>query len=188
MRSGPVELDATDRAIINALQEGFPLGHRPFARAAERLGLSEDDLIARIRRLREIGAITRFGPFFDAAAMGGAFCLCAMEVPEDEFERVMIQVNELDEVTRIHRVLLGGGVVIVEGPNRLDRIEGDSLEFTVQPFSFSGATELRLEPSRRSDPNTEYRARIRFLSSRPLIHALSAPTRFGLRSAGLNPP
>lgn len=91
-------LDATDRRILNALQEGFPLTPRPFAEAGAALGLTEGALIARLTRLREIGAITRFGPFFDAEAMGGAFCLCAMQVPADRFEEVMTLVNALPEV------------------------------------------------------------------------------------------
>jgi len=90
--------DATDRRIINALQEGFPLSSRPFAEAARRLGLTEGALIARLDRLRKGGAITRFGPFFDAAAMGGAFCLCAMAVPEAVFEATAAKVNARPEV------------------------------------------------------------------------------------------
>lgn len=104
----PDALDAVDRKILNALQDGFPIAPHPFAVAAEQLGLEEEDLITRIRHLRELGAITRFGPFFDAAAMGGAFCLCAMEVPEAEFERVMTLVNAHPEVAhnyeRTHRL------------------------------------------------------------------------------------
>lgn len=104
----PEALDATDRAILNALQDGFPLTPRPFADAGKPLGLSEDDLIARIQNLREEGAITRFGPFFDAEAMGGAFCLCAMAVPEDRFDAVVTLVNAHPEVAhnyeRAHRL------------------------------------------------------------------------------------
>lgn len=95
----PVEaLDATDRAILNALQEGFPIVAAPFAKAGADLGLSEAELISRIQNLREVGAITRFGPFFDAEAMGGAFCLCAMAVPADAFEEVVTLVNAHPEV------------------------------------------------------------------------------------------
>jgi len=104
----PASLDATDRRIVNALQEGFPLSPRPYAEAAASLGLAEDGLISRLRRLMETGAVTRFGPFFDAAAMGGAFCLCAMAVPADRFEAVMTQVNAHPEVAhnyqRAHRL------------------------------------------------------------------------------------
>lgn len=94
----PEALDATDRAILNALQEGFPLSPRPFDEAGAALGLDGSDLIARLGRLREVGAITRFGPFFDAAAMGGAFCLCAMSVPPEDFEAVVTVVNAHPEV------------------------------------------------------------------------------------------
>lgn len=90
--------DAVDRRIINALQEGFPLVPRPFAAVGRRLGLNEAELIERLENLRRCGAVTRFGPFFDAAAMGGAFCLCAMAVPEEHFESVAEQVNAHPEV------------------------------------------------------------------------------------------
>jgi len=105
---GAHELDATDRAILNALQVSFPLSPRPFAGAGAALGLSEGELITRIGSLKEKGAITRFGPFFDAAAMGGAFCLCAMAVPADRFEEVTALVNAHREVAhnyeRAHRL------------------------------------------------------------------------------------
>ncbi len=100
--------DAVDRRIINVLQEGFPLSHRPFAEAAAELDLSESELIERLARLRNTGVITRFGPFFDAAAMGGAFCLCAMEVPPKRFDTVAELVNSRPEVAhnyqRAHRL------------------------------------------------------------------------------------
>ena len=98
-----LELDTTDRRIVNALQEGFPLSPRPYAEVASRLGLAEDELISRLRRLIATRALTRFGPFFDAEAMGGAFCLCAVAVPEDRFEAVMTQINAHPEVAHNYR-------------------------------------------------------------------------------------
>lgn len=98
MRRPAPKLDDIDRQIVNALQEGFPLSPRPYAEAAERLDLSETDLIMRLQALKENGALTRFGPFFDAAAFGGAFCLCAMEVPEDRFDAIAETVNAHPEV------------------------------------------------------------------------------------------
>lgn len=77
MRPAPLPADAldeTDRHIINRLQDGFPISHDPFAEVAPEFGLSGPQLIARVTRLRDLGAITRFGPFLDAEAMGGAFC------------------------------------------------------------------------------------------------------------------
>ena len=103
-----MSLDATDRAILNHLQEGFPIAPDPFHQVARDLGLSEADLLARLERMKTDRVITRFGPFFDAEAMGGAFCLCAMAVPEADFERVLIEVNAYSQVAhnyeRSHRL------------------------------------------------------------------------------------
>jgi len=92
------QLDNIDRALVNALQDDLPLDQRPFAPLAEKLGLTEEALLTRVTALRESGVLTRFGPFFDVAAMGGAFCLCAMDVPADRFESVCEQVNAHPEV------------------------------------------------------------------------------------------
>lgn len=93
-----VALDDTDRAIVNALQGDFPITPRPFADAGETLGLSEDDLIARLRRLVETGALSRFGPLWNAEAMGGEVCLCAMAVPAERYDEVTALVNAHVEV------------------------------------------------------------------------------------------
>lgn len=94
----PDALDAMDRQILNRLQDGFPLTPRPFDDAAAPLGLTGDQLIERLSGLREIGAITRFGPFFDAAAMGGDFCLCALTASQGDFDRIADLVNAHPEV------------------------------------------------------------------------------------------
>lgn len=91
-------LDATDRAIVNALQGGFPVCARPFRAAAESLGLAEDELIARVGALCADGRLSRFGPLFDAEKIGGAVTLAAIAVPEDRFDRVADTVNAHAEV------------------------------------------------------------------------------------------
>ncbi|MEX0350828.1 MAG: Lrp/AsnC family transcriptional regulator [Paracoccaceae bacterium] len=101
-------LDATDRAILNRMQEDLPLTAHPYATVAAELGLAETELLARLSQMKQDRVITRFGPFFDAAAMGGAFCLCAMAVPAEVFERILTKVNAHPEVAhnyeRAHRL------------------------------------------------------------------------------------
>lgn len=101
-------LDDTDRRLLNRLQEDLPLTPRPYADVAAELGITEQDLLDRLARMKADRVITRFGPFFDAAAMGGDFCLCAMAVPEAEFETVLTKVNAHPEVAhnyeRTHRL------------------------------------------------------------------------------------
>jgi DNA-binding Lrp family transcriptional regulator len=97
------QIDDTDRVLINALQGGFPLVARPYAQVAAGLGLTEAEVIARLARLLDDRVLTRFGPMFQVERMGGAFCLAAMRVPEDDFARVSGIVNALPEVAHNYR-------------------------------------------------------------------------------------
>jgi len=45
-----ISLDAVDRAIIGQLQGGFPICPHPYAVAAAGLGISQEDLLARLQR------------------------------------------------------------------------------------------------------------------------------------------
>jgi DNA-binding Lrp family transcriptional regulator len=100
-------MDELERAIVNRLQGGFPLAERPFAAAARELGTEEAALIAKLQAMLEAGTLTRFGPMYDAERLGGAFTLCAMSVPQADFERVAVLVNAHPEVAhnyeRAHR-------------------------------------------------------------------------------------
>lgn len=91
-------IDATDRAIIDSLQGGFPICERPYAEVASRLGISEPQLLARLQAMLEARVLTRFGPMFQVERMGGAFVLAAMRVPDDEWQRVLEVVNGFPQV------------------------------------------------------------------------------------------
>ena len=91
-------VDPTGRAIINGLQGGFPLTHRPFRDAGAELGLTEDELIEGIGDLIETGNLSRFGPLWNAELLGGGVCLAAIAVPLERFEEVAEQVNAYPEV------------------------------------------------------------------------------------------
>ena len=92
------QLDSLDRRIVNGLQGGFPICERPYAEAAAALGIEEAELIARLGRLVETGALSRFAPLFNAERLGGAVCLCGMAVPAARFDAVAAQVNAHPEV------------------------------------------------------------------------------------------
>lgn len=123
-RPVPPSLDDIDRAIINTLQEGFPLVERPFLTAADAIGIGEDELIARIARLRDKHVLTRFGPLFQVERLGGAFVLAAIKVPPADLERVAAIVNGFPEVAhnyeREHALNLWF-VLATETPAGIDR-------------------------------------------------------------------
>lgn len=99
----PEPLAAVDKRIINALQGDFPLCDEPYGEIAERLGMSEAELLARLRAMLDARVLTRFGPMFQVERMGGAFVLAAMKIPEEDFERVAGLVNSLPEVAHNYR-------------------------------------------------------------------------------------
>ena len=86
-------MDAVDRRIVNALQGGFPISDRPFAEAAEGLGISEAELIRRLRDMLAEGVLSRFGPLYHAERLGGGLTLAAMAVPEDRFDAVIAEIE-----------------------------------------------------------------------------------------------
>ena len=91
-------MDNLDREIINRMQYGVPVCDRPFQEMAARLGMSEQQLVDRLQRLKDAGYLSRFGPLYNVEKMGGAFVLCAMHVPVGEFDDVALAVNTFPQV------------------------------------------------------------------------------------------
>ena len=126
-------MDELSARIVNRLQRGIPAVPRPFEALARELGTDEAALLARLEALLADGTLTRFGPLFNADRLGGAFTLCAMSVPEAEFDRVAAAVNALPEVAhnyaRDHRLNMWF-VLATEDPARiaraLERIERET--------------------------------------------------------------
>lgn len=54
-------IDATDRLLIKATQEGLPLTPRPYDAVGEKLGLSGEEVRQRLAAMMERGVIRRIG-------------------------------------------------------------------------------------------------------------------------------
>jgi DNA-binding Lrp family transcriptional regulator len=100
--SGPA-LDEIDRAILNLAQTDFPIEPRPYQALAERLGLSEDEVLSRVKRMRASGVIRRIGGNFSAGLLGYTSTLCAARVPEEKLAAFIDAVNQYDGVTHNYR-------------------------------------------------------------------------------------
>ena len=96
-------MDDLDRMIVNRLQGDFPVSERPFLDAGREIGLSEEELIARIGNMLDNGTLTRFGPMYQIERMGGVFSLAALNAPETQFEHVANLVNRHAEVAHNYR-------------------------------------------------------------------------------------
>jgi len=91
-------MDNIDRALINHLQEGFPICDSPYQQVANQLNISEHDLLTRLQMLLDSGVLSRFGPMYHAEQMGGALSLAAIKAPEEKFEQITDLINALPEV------------------------------------------------------------------------------------------
>lgn len=116
-------LDAVDRAILNRLQDGFPVCERPYAEAAAALGIDEDDLVARLQRLLDARVLTRLGPLFQIERAGGLYMLAAMRVPPPALDRVIEIVNAHPEVAHNYLREHDFNLWFVLAADRSDRID-----------------------------------------------------------------
>ncbi len=92
-------MDETDKRILNRIQSDFPVSAHPFADIGGELGLSEDDVIERVRRLKKNGIIRRIGGNFSPEKLGYVSTLCAGKVPEEKLDRFAEVVNAYPGVT-----------------------------------------------------------------------------------------
>jgi DNA-binding Lrp family transcriptional regulator len=81
-------VDFVDRQLLDALQTDFPLTERPYRDVGTRLGLTEDEVLDRVRRLLEAKLIRRIGPILNPEKLGRTGALVAASVPEERLEEV----------------------------------------------------------------------------------------------------
>jgi len=92
-------VDELDRRIVDVLHTGFPLEAEPYAKIARELGISEEELMDRVRSLMERGIIRRIAPILNTQRVGVCSTLVALKVPSEEMERVAERINSYEEVS-----------------------------------------------------------------------------------------
>jgi len=96
-------LDHLDKAIIAAMQDDFPLVSEPYKELAEQIGVSEEELLTRLRRYRRCGHIRKMGLVLRHRKVGyRANALCALAVPEEQVDAVGKKMTECTAVTHCY--------------------------------------------------------------------------------------
>ena len=99
-RAFHVILDQIDRKIMQQIQDDFPLEQEPWLEISNRLKISEDEVITRLKRLIEMGAIVKIGPIFDSSKIGlKSATLVAMRVPKDQIDDIARVINQYNNVS-----------------------------------------------------------------------------------------
>ncbi|HUT53621.1 MAG TPA: AsnC family transcriptional regulator [bacterium] len=100
--NGRPELDELDRKILNRIQVEVPLDPRPFRVLGHEFGLSEDEMIGRVRRMWNLGIVRRLGPIINYHAWDMSGVLVASKVDEDRIEDARSAVAEHPEITHAY--------------------------------------------------------------------------------------
>lgn len=92
-------MDSLDRKILNEIQSNFPVSPRPFFDLGERLDMSEDVIIERIKRLKTEGVIRRIGGSLNSRKLDFTSTLCAARVSAQKMDAFVAEVNSYKGVT-----------------------------------------------------------------------------------------
>ncbi|MDP3427241.1 MAG: siroheme decarboxylase subunit alpha [Humidesulfovibrio sp.] len=92
-------MDTHDKQILDIIQSSFPLAPRPYEVVGAQVGLTESEVLARVRRLKQQGVIRRMGANFGSRQLGWRSTLCGAEVPEDKLDAFVAEVNRHSGVT-----------------------------------------------------------------------------------------
>ena len=84
--------DPIDRRLLDEFQRNFPVTDRPFQVLADALGLSEEDVLDRLARMRKTGRITRVGATIAPGAVS-ASTLAAVAAPDERLEEVAALID-----------------------------------------------------------------------------------------------
>ena len=96
-------LDAVDRRIVLATQAGLPRVSRPYHAIAEQLGVSADEVMARLRRMLEAGIIRRIGAVPNHYALGyQANGMSVWDVPDEQVRAWGEKIGDLDFVSHCY--------------------------------------------------------------------------------------
>ena len=92
-------MDNTDKKLLDVIQGKFPLTKEPYCEIASLLEMPEDDVILRLKRLKDEGIIRRIGAIFESKKLGYRSTLCAVKVPDQRVDEVARMINEYTGVT-----------------------------------------------------------------------------------------
>ena len=97
------KIDEISARLLNEMQDNYPLVARPYAELGARVGISEEDAVARVREARAAGLIRQICSIFDTKTLGYSSALVAAKVPLDRLAHAAKVVNAHPGVSHNYR-------------------------------------------------------------------------------------
>ncbi len=92
-------LDFIDRQLIEVLQDGLATVSRPYALIGQQLNISEDEVLIRISRLKQLGIIKRLGVIVNHRKLGyRSNAMVVFDVPNHLVEQIAEHVSQFSFV------------------------------------------------------------------------------------------
>jgi siroheme decarboxylase len=92
-------MDDQDKDLLNEIQSGLPIESHPYRVIGQRIGMDEDEVLARVAKLRQEGIIRRIGASINSRRLGFVSTLVAAKVPPERFESFVEIVGACPGVT-----------------------------------------------------------------------------------------
>ncbi|MHB1042745.1 MAG: siroheme decarboxylase subunit beta [Eubacteriales bacterium] len=93
-----------EKAVIRELQKGLPFVSRPYLQVAQKLGMSETELIDIIKEMIERGMVRRFGAAVRHQDLGYvANAMVVWDVPDEKAAEVGMIMAAFDEVSHCYQ-------------------------------------------------------------------------------------
>jgi len=136
-------MDKLDKEILNEIQWTFPLVPRPYSQIAKKFHLTDEEIMQRLRTLKETGILRQLSAIFDTRRLGYKSALVAMAIEPEKLERVASQINRHHGVShnyeRNHEYNLWFTLAVPPGSD---------LKSEIDKFSkLSGIKKVRLLPT-----------------------------------------
>jgi len=138
-----VSMDKLDKEILNEIQWTFPLVPRPYSQVAKKFHATDEEIMQRLRTLKETGILRQLSAIFDTRRLGYKSALVAMAIEPEKLERVASQINRHHGVShnyeRNHEYNLWFTLAVPPGSD---------LKSEIDKFSkLSGIKKVRLLPT-----------------------------------------
>lgn len=96
-------LSERDKQIVRELQDFLPLVNRPYKEIAARIGITEEELLEKIKSFLEQGIIRRFGAAVRHQDLGfTANAMVVWDIPEDQVDLVGGRLAAFSEVSHCY--------------------------------------------------------------------------------------
>ncbi|RUM68965.1 MAG: Lrp/AsnC family transcriptional regulator [Sulfurospirillum sp.] len=79
--------------LLSIIQKNFPLTKHPYAEIAAQMGISEEEVLAALRKEKENSIIRQISPIFDTKRLGYSSSLVAFMMDEDKIDDAVALIN-----------------------------------------------------------------------------------------------